>query len=161
MENMWQLSHWTWWIAGVLLVVVEVVAPGTFFLWMGVSAGVVGVVLYLAPGIAWEIQLAIFAACSLLSILLSRKYLQKSKEETSTLGQRGKRYIGMVVLVEDAIANGIGKVRVEDTLWRVQGPDVEKGSRVRIVDINGATFQVEKHLEGERNPSSSPKVGIQ
>ena len=150
MENLWQLSHWTWWILGLLLVVVEVVASGTFFLWMGVSAGVVGVVLYLAPGIAWEIQLAIFAVCSLLSIFLSRKYLQKSKEEASTLGQRGKLYIGMVVLVEDAITNGIGKVRVEDTLWRARGADVEQGSRVRIVDISGATFQVEKHLEGER-----------
>ena len=35
--------HWTWWIIAVVLIILEVSAPGTFFLWMGVSAGVVGV----------------------------------------------------------------------------------------------------------------------
>ncbi|GIT25636.1 MAG: hypothetical protein CM1200mP41_16800 [Gammaproteobacteria bacterium] len=38
--------HWTWWIIAVVLIILEVSAPGTFFLWMGVSAGVVGVGLF-------------------------------------------------------------------------------------------------------------------
>ena len=143
MEALAQLSHWTWWIAGVVLVVVEVAAPGTFFLWMGVSAGVVGVVVFLSPDLAWEIQLVLFAAFSLLSIFLSRKYLQKSGDAKSALSQRGKRYVGMVVVVEDAISNGIGKVRVEDTLWRARGADAVAGAKVKIVGVVGATFNVE------------------
>lgn len=60
-EYISNFSHWTWWILGVILVVVEIAAPGTFFLWMGISAGVVGAVLYFSPSLPWEAQLTIFA----------------------------------------------------------------------------------------------------
>ena len=49
--------HWTWWIIAVVLIILEVSAPGTFFLWMGVSAGMVGFALLLVPELAWELQL--------------------------------------------------------------------------------------------------------
>ena len=53
--------HWTWWIIAVVLIILEVSAPGTFFLWMGVSAGVVGVGLLLVPQLAREFQLTLFS----------------------------------------------------------------------------------------------------
>jgi len=136
--------YWTWWIIGILLVILEISAPGTFFLWMGISAGIVGVILYIVPELAWELQLTIFSVLSVATVLISRKYLQKNEENQSTLSQRGKRYIGMTVVVEDSIENGIGKVRIEDTLWRAAGQDASKGNKVRITGIDGATFQVER-----------------
>ncbi len=149
-------AHWTWWGFGALLVVLEVVVSGTFLLWMGISAGVIGVIVYFSQtyfgqNVAWEIQFTLFAVFSLASIFLSRKYLQSTADEQSTLSARGKGYIGMVVIVEESIVNGVGKVRVEDTVWRVQGDhiadgEVAAGERVRITDIKGATFEVEKIL---------------
>ena len=144
MEALFPFTHWTWWGFGALLVALEVVVSGTFLLWMGVSAGVLGVLVYLVPNLAWEIQFVLFAIFSLAAIFLSRKYLQQTTDQESSLSARGKRYLGMVVTVEDAIVNGIGKVRVEDTVWRAQGTDVAAGGQVKIVGINGATFQVEK-----------------
>ena len=47
------------------------------------------------------------------------------------------------MVVEEAITNGIGKVRVEDTLWRARGSDASVGEQVRVIDIEGVTFQVE------------------
>ena len=138
------VTHWNWWGLGALLVVLEVVVPGTFLLWMGVSAGVIGVIVYFAQDLAWEIQFALFAVFSLASIFLSRKYLQQKKDDKSSLSARGKRYLGTVVTVEESIVNGIGKVRVEDTVWRAQGDNVAAGGRVKITDIMGATFEVEK-----------------
>ena len=135
--------YWTWWIIGVLLVILEITAPGTFFLWMGISAGIVGVTLYIIPELAWELQLIMFAILSIATILVSRRYLQKNGEDQSTLSQRGKRYIGMTVVVEEPIANSIGKVRIEDTLWRATGSDTPAGNQVKIIDIEGVTFQVE------------------
>jgi membrane protein implicated in regulation of membrane protease activity len=136
--------YWTWWIIGIFLVILEISAPGTYFLWMGISAGIVGVILYIVPELAWELQLTIFAVLSVVTVLISRKYLQKNGEDQSTLSQRGKRYIGMTVVVEEPIENDIGKVRIEDTLWRAAGQDAPKGNKVRIIGIDGATFQVER-----------------
>ncbi len=137
-------AHWIWWGFGALLVVLEVVVSGTFLLWMGISAGVIGVLVYFAQNLAWEIQFVLFAVFSLASIFLSRKYLQSTADEQSSLSTRGKLYIGMVVTVEESIVNGIGKVRVEDTVWRAQGDDIAAGARVKIMDIKSATFTVEK-----------------
>ena len=134
--------HWTWWIIAVGLIILEVSAPGTFFLWMGVSAGVVGVGLLLVPELAWEFQLTLFSTLSVIAILLSRRYLQKNKGGHSKLSQRGKRYIGRTVTVAEVITNGIGKVQIEDTLWRARGADAAVGEQVKIVAIEGATFEV-------------------
>jgi len=152
------LTHWVWWAAGTLLVVLEVFVSGTFLLWMGVSAGVVGAIAYFAPNMPWEIQLVLFAVFSLSSIFLSRKYLQRNKNEQSSLSARGEHYRGMVVAVEDAIVNGIGKVRVEDTVWRAQGPDTASGGRVKIIGVSGATFRVEKLHDHRR--AENPDIPI-
>ena len=135
--------YWTWWIIGVVLVILELTTPGTFFLWMGISAGIVGVALFIFPELAWELQLTLFAILSIVTVFVSRKYLQKNREEDgSSLSQRGKRYIGLTVVVGETIKNGVGKVRIEDTLWRARGPDTPAGEQVKIVDIDGATFKV-------------------
>lgn len=144
MDALLPFSHWTWWIAGAVLVVLEVVLPGTFLLWMGVSAAVVGVILYFAPGLSMALQFTLFAVFALAAILLSRKYLQKRRTaEQTALSARGAHYIGRVVTVEDALTGGAGKVRVEDTVWRAQGADAAAGARVKITGVTGATFQVE------------------
>jgi len=135
--------HWTWWIIAVVLIILEVSAPGTFFLWMGVSAGGGGGGLLLVPELAWELQLTLFSTLSVIAILLSRRYLQKNKGGHSKLSQRGKRYIGRTVTVAEVITNGIGKVQIEDTLWRARGADAAVGEQVKIVAIEGATFEVE------------------
>jgi len=144
MDALFPLSHWTWWVAGLVLVMLEVVLPGTFLLWLGVSAAVVGVLLFFAPGLSVAVQFTLFAVLALASIWLSRRYLQKHRSaEQVALSARGRHYIGRVVTVEDALTGGAGKVRVEDTVWRAQGADAAAGARVKITGITGATFQVE------------------
>ena len=98
---------------------------------------------FIFPELAWELQLTLFAVLSIVTVFVSRRYLQKNREEDgSTLSQRGKRYIGLTVVVGETIKNGVGKVRIEDTLWRARGPDTPAGEQVKIVDIDGATFKV-------------------
>ena len=110
---------------------------------LGVAAGGVGFALLLVPELAWELQLTLFSTLSVIAILLSRRYLQKNKGGHSKLSQRGKRYIGRTVTVAEVITNGIGKVQIEDTLWRARGADAAVGEQVKIVAIEGATFEVE------------------
>ena len=149
--------HWTWWIIAVVLIILEMLAPGTFFLWMGASAGIVGVALLLFPELTWELQLTLFSTLSIVIVLLSRRYLQKNKRNHSKLSQRGKRYIGRTVTVAEAIINGLGKVQIEDTLWRARGPDTVIGQQVKIVAIEGATFEFE-NIASE--PGESPQSSV-
>jgi membrane protein implicated in regulation of membrane protease activity len=61
------------------------------------------------------------------------------------------------VTVAEAIINGLGKVRIEDTLWRVRGRDTVIGQQVKIVAIEGATFEVES-IASEPGESAQSSV---
>ncbi len=50
------------------LVILEVLSPGAFFLWLAISAGIVGVLVLLNPGMTWEYQILAFALFSVVSI---------------------------------------------------------------------------------------------
>ena len=44
--------------------------------------------------------------------------------------------------LEKPIVDGAGTVRIDDTIWRVAGPDAPAGSRVRVVHADGASLTV-------------------
>ena len=46
-------------------------------------------------------------------------------------------------MLDEPIRDGIGRLALDDTVWRVQGPDLAAGSRVRIVEADGALLKVE------------------
>jgi membrane protein implicated in regulation of membrane protease activity len=50
--------------------------------------------------------------------------------------------VGRVFTLEKPIVDGFGTVRIDDTIWRVAGPDVPAGSRVRVVQADGANLTV-------------------
>jgi hypothetical protein len=139
------VDFWHWWVFAVVLIVIEIIAPGTaYFLWMGVAAGVVGVVLMLAPNLTWEWQLLIFAVCSVASIVLWRVYARKNPPRTDEphLNRRGEQYIGRTFTLAEPIVNGLGKLRVDDTTWRIEGTDLPTGTRVRVTGVNGTILRV-------------------
>ena len=144
MEFLTNIESWHWWVAGVVFLILEMLAPGIFFLWLGVAAIIVGLLLWVLP-MAWEIQLVAFAILSVGSLVLYRWYLGQHPIETDapTLNRRGEQYVGEVYVLEEPIVNGFGKVKVGDSLWKVKGADSERGNRVRVVAVDGIILQVE------------------
>ena len=67
-----------------------------------------------------------------------------SATEDPDLNRRGTQYIGRVVPLFEAIETGRGRVRLGDTVWTVEGPELPQGTRVRIVGCDGAVLQVEE-----------------
>ncbi len=139
------INYWHWFIAGVVLIVLEVFAPGAFFLWLGVSAGVVGLILVVFPDMGWESQLLIFAVISIVSIAVWRIRLQKhpTQSEDDSLNFRTKEYIGRTFPLSEAIENGYGKIHVDDSFWQVSGPDCAVDKKVKVVSVDGMVLNVE------------------
>ena len=139
-----EIVFWNWWVFALVLIIVEVLVAGTFFLWMGISAGIVGLVLYLFPGLDWQVQLSLFAVFSVISIIVSRLWLAKHAraEPPSTLNRRGSQYVGRPFTLSEPIVNGIGRLNVDDTIWRISGPDMESGSQVIVEGLEGTILLV-------------------
>jgi membrane protein implicated in regulation of membrane protease activity len=139
------LAYWDWFIAGVALVILEILAPGAVFMWLGIAAGVVGGIVFFAPGLEWKIQFALFAVLSVVSIVLSRRYLKRKPLETDhpDLNRRGEQYVGRNFVLDEALTGGRGRMKVDDTTWRVEGPDLPAGASVRVREVRGATLLIE------------------
>ncbi len=141
-----QVDYWHWWILGVLLVVLEVFAPGTFFLWLAIAAGINGVVLWLFPAFGWEYQILLFSLLSVGSILGWRAYAARHPRPSPqpALNRRGQQYLGRTFTLDGPIVNGYGKLRVDDTLWRISGEDCPAGSRITVTAVDGTVLKVEQ-----------------
>ena len=146
MEFLQTIEFWHWWVAAVALIIVEALVPGAVFLWLGVSAGVVGAILLAAPGLSWEIQVMIFAVLSVGSVFGWRVYQKSHPTETDlpTLNRRGEQYIGRIITLDKAIVNRVGKVRLDDTSWKVEGGDLPAGTTVKVVGVDGVVLKVEE-----------------
>jgi hypothetical protein len=136
---------WNWFILAVVLFILETIVPGVHFLWFGVAAVVVGG-LALATGIAWQFQIIAFGVLAVLTVFAVRKYVRPdvTKSDQPDLNERGQQYVGRSLVVEQAIQNGRGRVRVGDTLWQAEGPDAPAGARVKVTATKGTVLVVER-----------------
>jgi hypothetical protein len=144
MQLLGGLGPWNWLILAVFLFCLEVAIPGVHFLWFGVAAVVVGL-LALATGMAWQIQLVLFAVVAIATVFLVRRYVRPdvTKSDLPNLNERGQQYVGRVVTVAEAITGGRGKVRVGDSVWQAEGPDMPAGTAARITGSSGTVLRIE------------------
>ena len=142
------LGAWSWIILGGILLAVELIAPGTFVLWLGVSAILVGVISFVIDW-NWQEQAVGFVILAVASLVLWWRLIRRGKTEEDAgdqpfLNRRAQGFVGREFTLEKPIVDGAGTVRIGDTIWRVTGPDCAAGSRVRIARAEGATLFVEQ-----------------
>jgi membrane protein implicated in regulation of membrane protease activity len=144
MEMQW-LDFWHWWLLGVALLTLEMFAPGVFFLWMGVASGLVGALVLLQPDLLWHWQVLMFAVFSVALIMMGRFWFKRHpiQSDQPNLNRRGEQYVKRVFTLSEAIVNGEGKVQVDDSTWKVQGPDCPVGTRIRVSGVDGVILIVE------------------
>ena len=137
-------GHWSWIVAGMILLALELVVPGGFLLWMGISGIVTGLLVLVQP-MPWPLQWLIFGVLSLLSIALWVQWNRQrpTASDRPFLNRRADQFIGHETVLEQAIEQGFGRVVLGDTVWRVAGPDLPIGQRVRIAGSDGAVLRVE------------------
>jgi hypothetical protein len=139
------LGTWNWLIFGLVLMALELMAPGVFLFWLGLAALLVGVLSFaLQP--SWQVQILLFAVFAAAAVPLWRRLARRDGGASASnpfLNKRADALVGRVFTLEKPIVDGSGTVRIDDTVWRVAGPDLPAGTRVRIVRADGASLTVE------------------
>lgn len=128
-----QLTFWHWFILGCALVVLEILAPGIIFVWLGVAAFITGIIALLATALTWELEFLIFTILSVVSVFAGRAFIRRNPTSTDhpLLNRRGQQYVGRVFTLDEPIVNGTGKLRIDDTTWKVNGQDMDAGTAVK------------------------------
>lgn len=132
-----------WWGLALLLMAAETFMPGAFLLWFGFAAAAMGVVVWLLPiGLLW--QAVLFSIFSLISIAIYWRWFRGREpvSEQPLLNRRAQQLIGRTLVLENAIVDGYGKIRINDALWTVMGEPAPAGARVTVTAVDGMTLRV-------------------
>lgn len=139
-----EVNVWTWWIIAAVFGILELLAPGIFFIWLAAAAAVVGA-LVIVVEVPLTVQVALFAVLSVVAVWASRRYLSRHEIQSDhpLLNQRAQSYVGRTFTLDQPIHNGRGKIRIGDTLWLVQGPELPAGTSVQVTGTDGGILTVE------------------
>ena len=135
---------WSWLIVGFVLLALELLLPGGVFLWLGVAAIVSALVTFVFP-LDWPREVGIFGLLGLASIIFWLRVVRDRGNGTDKplLNRRAERLVGQEAMLDEPITDGFGRVPLGDSVWRVAGPDLPAGQRIRIVGHEGAVLKVE------------------
>lgn len=135
-------QHWL--ILGLLLLIAEMASGTTYLLWPAVAAFVTGLIAF-AGFTNWIADIAIFAALVIALTLYGRPLVQRLRAgESSTLNERGASLVGTRGVIT-AFGDGVGSVKIDDTVWRAVSEDaLAAGEHVRVAAVDGVTLKVKR-----------------
>ena len=137
---------WHWIVFGIGLLILDMTMGTFFILGQGVAAIIVGILdIYL--GLSFTVELTIWMILSILAISAWFKWFRENPITDS--GQSNYRLDTLGIVMEDIQPHSRGKVTFDtpvlgNTSWHATAKvDIDKGSRVQIVQINGQLIEVE------------------
>lgn len=132
-----------WAIAGVVLVVAEVLSGELVLLMLGLAAlGTAGVA---AAGVGLGADIAVFAVLAALFVLVARPAVHRRLRVHDPVNTGVRALLGARGEVVEAVAAGAGTVRLRGSLWSARSlhdDDLPAGTPVVVVEISGATAVV-------------------
>ncbi|MGN6585614.1 MAG: NfeD family protein [Rhizobiaceae bacterium] len=142
------LGPWNWMVLGFVLLILEILVPGVFLLWIGIAAILVGALtLQLAHAAfwVWQAQVVLFLILSVISAYVGHRVMAKTGGESDQplLNRRAEQLVGRTATLAEPIAEGRGRIRLGDTFWLVTGPDLPVGARVRVIAVKDMELVVE------------------
>jgi membrane protein implicated in regulation of membrane protease activity len=139
---MFKVSPALWIIAGLAMVVLEMVVPGLIIIWFGIGAVVAGLVALLIPNP--YVQFGVFAVVSGVLVVFSQRIARRiTKPEPEPVGaNRMSDAVGLVIA--DIAPPATGRVKVMGEEWRAEsaGP-IAAGTRVKVREVSGTRLVVE------------------
>ena len=139
-----QLAPQHWLALAFVLLIAELVTGTTYILWPAVAAGITGLASFM-PGMSWQGQLALFAVLVLVLTWVGRDLRAKlyRTKPAVMLNERAADLVGQCGAAAGAFVNGLGSVRINDSIWRAKSADaIEAGARVEVLSVEGVTLNV-------------------
>ena len=135
---------WIWAIAGVLLLIAEIIAPGFFLVFVGAAAIATGLFTLLFD-LGLPAQLVLFALYSVLAVMIGKRWYGEpdGADQRHTINEPAKRLIGKTVTAVTDVDDHGGRVRVGDGEWNARGGPAAAGDRVTVTGIDGNCLMVE------------------
>ena len=145
---------WAWVVGGILLLAIELIAPGGVFVWLGGAAIVTGLISLTIP-MGQPLQWAVFGGLSVLGLVGWLALRRRVEKETDSpfLNRRAERHVGKEGFLSTAIVGQNGRMKLGDSVWRVSGPELPVGHLVRVVGNQGTVLNVES-AESEKSDTN-------
>mgnify|MGYP000146103853 CR=1 FL=1 len=149
---------WHWFVLGVLLMLSELIIPAFAALWFGISAILVGILLWIFPALDSTVQLVLWMILSILCTVAWFRFIKPLSIDKTKAGLSREATIGQIGMVI--------QVNMEHEQIRVRFPmpvlgsdewncrtqsTVTVGDRVRVVDILGNDLVVQPHRSNNEN----------
>ena len=137
-----KLEFWHWWAIALIFVVVEALSPSGAMAALAVAAAIVGAIFMLEPEMEAMTQLGIFFGLSVVLFLMFHFFLkdlvaQSKKDKASAQALIGKQYT-----LTSSVRNGFGELVIDGERWSLKGPDIDKGTEVRIIGLDSKMLVV-------------------
>ncbi len=136
-------QHWL--LLGLALLIAEMASGTTYLLWPAVSAFFVSLIAWIAPS-GWMAEFGIFALLIIALTYFGQPIVRRWRNEGAATGlnERGASLVGARGVVQN-FANGVGSVKVQDTVWRATSEEaLEAGQPVEVSGVDGATLRVKR-----------------
>jgi len=129
------LGIWNWLVFGLVLLILEILAPGFFFIWFGLAALVTGGLAFLLSSTAafgWQFQTVVFLVLAVIFVLAGRRLFgsRSTDADEAFLNRRGEQLVGRRATLTEPILNG-------------RGPDLPAGTEVRVIAFDPLSLEIE------------------
>jgi membrane protein implicated in regulation of membrane protease activity len=135
------MTNWIiWMVAGLALLLLEVLAPGAFMMWLGLAACGTGLVV-LASGIGFELQVVTCAVLAAITLSIGLRLRRRpARLNTHQAGLAGRPATAL------SFRGREGRVRVGDSDWAARVPadvpEPHEGARLRVEAVDGTVLIV-------------------
>ena len=136
----------TWMIIFIILILIELCTVNLVSIWFAVGSLASFILSFWVSDITW--QIAMFVGVSFISLLLTRKIVQKLRGG-KIIRTNLDRVIGQIGIVTEEITKlEPGEVKVDGKKWSaISSKKINVGSKVEILSIDGVKLNVKEVKE--------------
>nr|WP_246506267.1 NfeD family protein [Kistimonas asteriae] len=139
------LQPWHWLILSLVLFALEALGASGFLIGAGIASALMALLLWLVPSMDWGVQLMLFGIGTLAMTVAWWKVFRRYNEQTDhpELNNRAVQMVGRVIVLEQPVSNGQGRIQIGDTFWKVRSEtELEVGTTVVVSGCDGMVLEL-------------------
>jgi inner membrane protein len=138
------MNPWLWAVGSLAVAYAELHCPGCYLIWIAAGGTVTALASFMFD-VSLTTQIVIFLlSCSVTCIcgnLVYRRFVPSNVTQHA-LNQKNLDMVGARGIVAVSIQNGRGKVKLGDTVWLAEGPNLQEGTPVMVIGMRGTVVTV-------------------